>query len=175
MDDSHLTLSTYHTMNEYQANRPVHAFWTANSVVDKVTGKAQEYSALKIGSESKKWIQGCSNEIGRLPRGVLPHIKSGSETIYFIHPNENPSDRRATHLRIVTELKPHRVHFNVRGDRINYRSTVTTPTIEVQTVTLHVNSVISTTRAKYMTMDIKNNYLSSPMNRWYQFTPLVVN
>ena len=61
-------------MNECQADRPVHAFWTANSVVDKVIGKAQEYSALKIGSESKKWIQGCSNEIGRLPRGVLPHI-----------------------------------------------------------------------------------------------------
>ena len=45
-------------------------------------------------------------------------------------------------------------------------STVTTPTIELQTVTLHVNSVISTTRAKYMTMDIKKNYLSSPMNRY---------
>ena len=85
-----------------------------------MAGEAQGYSALKIGSESKKWIQGCSNEIGRLASGVLPRTKSGSKMIHFIHPSKKPTDRRATYLRIIVELKPHkvetyRVRFTVGG------------------------------------------------------------
>ena len=105
-------------MVKRQENRPTHALWTTNSVVDKITGEALEYSALKLGVESKKWIQGYSNEIGRLASGVLPRMKSGSKTIHFIHPSENSSDIWATYLRIVAELKPHkaethRVRFTV--------------------------------------------------------------
>lgn len=54
MDDSHSVLAAYEVMVKQQENRPARAFWTANLVVDKVTGEAREYSALKIGSESKK-------------------------------------------------------------------------------------------------------------------------
>ena len=91
--------------------------------------------------------------------GILPHIKSGSKMIYFIHLCEKPLDKRATHLCIVAELKPHkaetyRVRFTIEGNRIDYKGAVTTTTTELQTVKLHLNSVISTTRAKYMTMDI---------------------
>ena len=72
----------------------------------------------------------------RLACGVLPYMKSGSQRI---HPSEKPSDRRATYLRIVAELKPHeaetyRVRFTVGGDRIDYKGAVTTPTAELQTV-----------------------------------------
>ena len=139
LDDYHSMLAATKSMVKRQENRPAHAFWTANSVVDKVTGEALEYSALKLGIDSKKWIQGCSNEMGRLASGVLPHMKSGSQTIHFIHPSEKPSDRRATYLRIVAELKPHkvethRVRFTVGGDRIDYKGAVTTPTAELQTV-----------------------------------------
>ena len=98
----------------------------------------------------------------RLACGVLPYMKSGSQRI---HPSEKPSDRRATYLRIVTELKPHkvethRVRFTVGGDMIDYKGAVTTPTTESQTVKLHLNYVIPTTRAKYMTMDIKKIILT---------------
>ena len=76
--------------------------------------------ALKIGSESKKWIQGCSNKIGRLDSGFRLHIKSGSETIHFIHPSEKKLDIRDTYLQIVADLKLHktetyRVRFTVGG------------------------------------------------------------
>ena len=138
-DDYHSILAATVAMVKRQENRPAHAFWTANSAVDKVTGEALEYSALKLGAESKKLIQSCSNEMGRLASDVLPHMKLGSKTIHFIHPSEKPSDRRATYLRIVAELKPHeaetyRVRFTVGGDRIDYKGAVTTPTAELQTI-----------------------------------------
>ena len=107
-------------MVKRQENRPTHALWTTNSVVDKITGEALEYSALKLGVESKKWIQGYSNEIGRLASGVLPRMKSGSKTIHFIHPSEKKLDIRDTYLQIVADLKLHktetyRVRFTVGG------------------------------------------------------------
>ena len=96
---------------------------------------------------------------------------TGSNTIHFIHPSEKPISRQATYLRNVSELKPHkegkyRVRFTVGGNRINYPGIVTIPTAELQTVKLHLNSVVSDVNASYMTADIKNFYLNTPMNRY---------
>ena len=61
---------------------------------------------------------------------------TGSNTIHFIHPLQMPSDRRATYLRLVAELKSnksekHRVRSTVGGNRINYPDVVTTPTAKM--------------------------------------------
>ena len=82
-----------------------------------------------------------------------------------------PSDRRATYLRIVAESKPnksekHRVRFTIGGNRINYPGVITTPTVEIQTVKLHLNSVISNVNVSYLVADIKVFYLNTPMNRF---------
>ena len=156
-----------------------------------------EYSQLKLGNEAKAWIKGCSNEIGRLARGVYPQMMTGSNTIHFIHPNQKPPDRVATYLRIVSSFRPQkedpcRIIFTVGGNRIEYPGDVATPTAELQTVTLHLNSVISDVAVSYMTIDIKDYYLGTPMNRYeymlipvkhisedimlqYNLAPLVVN
>ena len=130
-----------------------------------------EYPQLILGDKAKNWIKGCSNESGRLARGVHPQMMICSNTIHFIHPSQKSSDRFATYLRIVASYRPqkedpYRIRFTVGGNRIEYPGNVATPTAELQTVKLHLNSVIFDVNASYMTIDIKEYYLSTPMNRY---------
>jgi hypothetical protein len=66
-----------------------------------------------------------------------------------------PKDRRATYLCIVASLKPHkeekhRVCFTVGGNSIDYKGKVSTPTADLPTIKILVNSTISTPGAKFM-------------------------
>ena len=74
--------------------------------------------------------------MGRLAQGVRPHILTGTHTIHFTHPSDKPTDRKAIYLKIVVELKPHkvgnhRVRFTVGGNRIDYPGIVTTSTTKM--------------------------------------------
>ena len=53
----------------------------------------------------------------------------------------------------------------VGGDRINYPGAVATPTAEMLVAKMLFNSVVSTKGAKFMTMDISNFYLMTPLKR----------
>jgi hypothetical protein len=55
---------------EYHATLPPHAYWTANAVVDPITGTALKYAQVKTGPDAKKWIHSAANEIGQLTEGV---------------------------------------------------------------------------------------------------------
>ena len=57
-----------------------------------------------------------------------------------------------------------RTRFVVGGDRINYPGEVATPTAEMLVAKLLFNSIISTNGAKFMTMDISNFYLMTPLS-----------
>jgi hypothetical protein len=148
------------------------AEWTlhyANVVIDPATGASLEYQQLLRGVHAPKWIHGTATEIGLLAQGHQPHTTSGSETLFFIPHYDKPSDRIATFLRIVAALRPHkaeskRTRFTMGGDRIQYNGNVSTPTADLTTVKLLINSVISTPGARYMTIDIKDFYLGTLMS-----------
>ena len=53
----------------------------------------------------------------------------------------------------------------VGGDRINYPGEVATPTACMLVAKLIFNSVVLTKGAKFMTMDISNFYLMTPLNQ----------
>jgi hypothetical protein len=55
-------------------------------------------------------------------------------------------------------------HGSLWGDRINYPGTVATPTAEILVTKMLFNSVISTKDARFMTMDISNFYLMTPLH-----------
>jgi hypothetical protein len=57
------------------------------------------------------------------------------------------------------------------GNRVHYPGDAGTPTANLPTVKLLLNSIISTPNAKFMTMDIKNFYLNTPM-AWYEYMQL---
>ena len=52
------------------------------------------------------------------------------------------------------------------GDRVNYLDEVGTPTADLLLVKTHLNSVISTQLAQYLTLDISKFYLNTPMERF---------
>ena len=52
------------------------------------------------------------------------------------------------------------------GNRIKFPGDVGTPTAKMLLVKIMLNSVISTPGAKFMSIDIKNFYLATPMDRY---------
>jgi hypothetical protein len=59
--------------------------------------------------------------------------------------------------------KQHRTWLTVGGDRIAYDGDKSTPTANLVTAKLLVNSTISTTKAQFYVMDLANFYLDTPM------------
>ena len=98
--------------------------------------------------------------------------------MHFIPHTAKPADRKATYLRIVSALRPHkkeskRIRFTCGGNRVDYQGNVSTPTSDITTVKILLNSVVSTPEAKFMTVDIKDFYLESPMERYeYMWIPV---
>ena len=76
-----------------------------------------------------------------------------------------------TYRKFVCDLKPNkeekeRTRLAVGGGRINYPDDCGTPTADLLTIKLLLNSTISTDGAKFMTLDIKNFYLNTPLKRF---------
>jgi hypothetical protein len=57
------------------------------------------------------------------------------------------------------------MRFTVGRNRINYPGEVATPTVEMLVAKMLFNSVISTRGARFMTMDISNFYLMTPLHQ----------
>ena len=83
-----------------------------------------------------------------------------------------PSNRRkdVTDGLFVCSVRPEkeekeRVRWVIVGDKINYPGEVATPTADMLVAKLLFNSVVSTKGAKFMTMDISNFYLMTPLKR----------
>jgi hypothetical protein len=55
------------------------------------------------------------------------------------------------------------------GNLVNYPDDCRTPTADIITVKLLLNSIISTDNAKFMTIDLKDFYLMMPMARYEYF------
>ena len=144
----------------------------ACTVMDADTGKELTYRQLLNHPKYRKdWNISAANEFGRLAQGVGGRIE-GSDTIRFIPLSNIPHDRlkNVTYGKFVCELKPNKKEVNrtrltVGGDRINYPGDCSTPTADLVLIKTHLNSVISKKGARYMTLDIKNFYLNTPMKR----------
>ena len=98
-------------------------------------------------------------------------MPTGTDTMFFIDVKDIPQHKKPTYLRIVTadrpeKENPRRVRFTCGGDRIDYAGDVSTKTADLTTVKIHLNSVISTPGAQYMTADIKDFYLNTPMEEY---------
>ena len=145
----------------------------ANEIFDAAAGELLKYRKLITHPKYREaWMTSSANEFGWLAQGVGNRIK-GTDTIFFIHRHQIPPDRwkDVTYAKFVCELKPnkaevHRTRLTVGGDKIHYPGDVGTPTADLSLVKLHLNSVISTPGARYMTLDVKNCYLNTPMGRY---------
>ena len=145
----------------------------AMAVMDKDTGKMLNYRQLMRNEKYREvWSRSSANEFGRLANGVGGRIKNPTNTIKFIHERDVPTDRRkdVTYGSFVCSVRPEkkeqeRTRFTVGGDRINYPGEVATPTADMLVAKMLMNSVVSTKGARFMTMDISNFYLMTPLKR----------
>jgi hypothetical protein len=146
----------------------------AGAVMDDETGELMEYRQLMKNTKYKEtWGRAFGNEIGRLAQGIPDRVK-GTNTFFFIKQNQIPNDRTkdVTYARICCNVRPEKINepnrcrITVGGDRINYPYEVATPTADLLTVKLLINSIISTVGAKFCSIDIKNFYLCTPLKRF---------
>ena len=104
----------------------------------------------------------------------MPGRAKGTDTIFFIPRHMVPKERtRDVTYGLITCLirpekidEPNRTRLVAGGDRVHYPFDAGTPTADLLTVKLLINSVISTHGARFFTMDIKNFYLNTPMARY---------
>ena len=103
----------------------------------------------------------------------MPGQNECTNTMSFIRRDQVPWDRVkdftygliTTLIRLEKE-EIYRTRLVAGGDRVNYPGDAGTPTADLLTIKLLLNSIISTPGAKFMTMDIKDFYLNTPMARY---------
>ncbi len=142
-----------------------------NAVLDMSTSKHMEMRHLLINPKYKDlWGKSYTKELGRLAQGI-PGV-TGTDTIIFIQRDKVPLERikDETYERVCINYcpkkeDPNRMRLTVGGNRINYPGNCGTPTVNMVTVKLHLNSIISTKGACYCTIDLKDFYLMTPMAR----------
>ena len=133
------------------------------------TGQLAEYPELSKCSEGAKWQASNIAEIHRLAQGHGDIV--GTNTIHFIPFSAVPKGRKPTYVRVVCAYRPEkeipeRVRWTAGGDRVDYPGKVSTKTADMVTVKVHINSVLSTPGARHMTVDLKDFYLGTPLDRY---------
>ena len=118
-----------------------------------------------------------SKELGRLAQG-MPGQAECTDTLFFVLKNRVPVDgwRDITYGRIVVKYRPEKddpyiVRLCVGGNIIHFPWDCGTPTVDMITVKLLLNIIVSTPNAKFMPIVIKYFYLNTPMPH-YEYTRL---
>jgi hypothetical protein len=162
--------------NTYGVIRPANSPFTSDSInfigaiVNDITGDVLEYHHLiKSDTHCAIWQKCFANELGRLFQGIR-NIK-GTDTCFFIRKNQMPSHKRATYGCICCNYcpqkdEPHCTWLTVGGDHITYTGDKSTPTANLVTAKLLINSMILTPNAKFYGMDLSNFYLMMPMKEY---------
>jgi hypothetical protein len=106
-----------------------------------------------------------------LANGIRGPIKNPTNTIEFIFQHKVLADRikDVTYGQFVCTVRPEQAEpnqkpFTVGGDKINYPGKVATLTTEMLVTKMLLNSVISTKGVRFLTMDISNFYLMTPLH-----------
>ncbi len=137
-------------------------------------GELLEYRHLIANPTTRTtWTYLYGNEIGRLAQG-MPGQNTGTNTIHFIPRDGVPREQsKDVTYSLITCLicsgkndEPNWTRLVAGGDRVHYPGNAGTLTANLITVKLLINSIISTTGAKFMMMDIQDFYLNTPMVRY---------
>jgi hypothetical protein len=136
--------------------------WYAEGI-QKFAGMAHSYKSVCKGSEQKRWLQAAAEEFDRL-------IET-TETMKFIPWDAKPSNRKASYynpqIRIKTKpngQEEYRVRGTYGGDVTDYSGPTSAQTADMISIKVLLNAVVSE-KAKFMTIDIKDFYLGTPMDR----------
>jgi hypothetical protein len=136
----------------------------ANSAVgaDKIRQKIKFKKALN-SEDTYHWNKAAIEEFDRLI--------SDTNTMHFIAPSSKPTGRVASYYNPQCEKKikdgniVYRVRGTVGGNVSDYNGDRTAWTADLETVKLLLNAVISEKDTEWMTIDIKDFYLGTTLDR----------
>ena len=149
-----------------------HIFNKASHIYND-SGKKLSIDILLQGDDGKtKWTPALSNEWGRLAQGNNAGVES-TDTIEFIDHLHVPKDRKITYASFVCDHRPlkdekWRIRLVVGGDKLPYNADSGSPATDLLETKILINSVISDARqygAKFLTMDLKDMFLHTPMKK----------
>jgi Reverse transcriptase (RNA-dependent DNA polymerase) len=138
--------------------------------VNPNTGNNAEYKELSTSSDGPRWKLGMCKELSRLFQGfqsIHPeHTVHGTNTCIFIKPEDIPTNKKPTYIRIVSELRPHkadpyRVRCTVGGNLIDFPGNKSTKVAELVTIKCLLNNIISNPGAQATCIDVKDFYLNN--------------
>ena len=107
-----------------------------------------EYITIQISMIPHKFVERC-NLAEKLHNGyIYARVTARNDTIELIFHKDKPKDRSATYVRAVCNIQPqktdtHRTRLTAGGNLIDYPGEVSTPTSDLTTMKLHINSAIS--------------------------------
>lgn len=155
-------------------------------VVHPVTGEtiSQYRRLMRDNVLSQIWCTAFGKEFGNLAQ-VDDHRtgEKGTNSLFAMTHEQIlriPKDKVVTYGHIVVDYRPqkadpNRVRITAGGNLIIYPGELTTRTADLTTAKVLWNSVVSTPGAKFMGIDIKSFYLTSPLPRpEYMKMPLSV-
>jgi hypothetical protein len=117
------------------------------------------------------WGKSYTIELGRLAQGI-PGVSKGSNMIVFIGQDNVLINqcKDVRYGRVCVNFCPEKANPNctcltVSGNHITYPRDCGTPIVDMVTVKTHLNSVVSTNGACYCTIDLKDFYFNTTMER----------
>ncbi len=120
------------------------------------------------------WQTAFGKDFGGMAQGDNKMGQKGTNSIFVMTHDEIrriPKNQTVTYARVIVNFcpqkaDPHCIRITAGGNLINYPGELSTRTADLTTLKLMWNSVLSTAGAKYMCLDIKNFYLTAPLDRF---------
>ena len=114
------------------------------------------------------WESGLSKEFARLASDRSKGDTPGTNTIEYIHPNQLPSDKTPTYVKLCANYRPqkadpYRVWCTLGGNLIQYLGPKSTAIASLPVIKILINSVLSTPNAKFCSVDIKDFHLNTDL------------
>ena len=144
---------------------------TPLSVLKDVSGNLLKYCHLIKRPDAAIWTQSLANDFGRLAQGLVIRMPKGTNTFFFIPHHQVPKNRQVSYVKPVAKIRPNkaevnRVRLTAGDDKLNYPGITATDVTSLTTTKVHLNSIVYTPGAKYMTADIQNFYYGTPLDRF---------
>jgi hypothetical protein len=148
----------------------------AMPMVHPTTGKTiSSYKRLiNNPATAETWQTAFGKDFGSMAQGDKKMGQQGTNSIFIITHKKIvriPKHQTVTYTCVVVgfcpqKANPYRIQITAGGNLINYPGELSTQTADLTTSKLMWNSVLSTERAKYMCLDIKNFYLTALLDRF---------
>ena len=126
---------------------------------------------------AKVWQTAFGKDFGGMVQGDCKTGQKGTNSVFVMTHKEidiaMAAGHKWTYAQIVVDHRPQKedpnqIRIAVGGNLITYKGSTSTCTADLMTSKLLWNSMLSTTDAKYMCIDIKNFYLTAALD-YYEY------